>query len=619
MPTTDSVSSTTNTKGIMGLGSRGSAALNDELIGKLKAADSRAQVDPIKKKVEDNSFQKQELSALMTLMDNVNASFKELNNEALYFKRKVNSSGSSASVSVAPGVNIQDLNLNVKQVAQKDSFQSLRFKDSASLLGVENDTSFNIEIRGVSYKIEVSKSTTLQDLADSINKTAGFDLQARIIKVGGDEPYQLVLQSQRVGADNKISFSYGDKTTEKTTEKATEKAKPSTSSETATSQRTPITNGILKTLGWDDNQAEEVDGEDGKTTKITNLEKNRLTTAQNAIFDYNGLEVVRDKNTIDDLRTGVTINLKETGVSSFAVVEDTEDIAKNLENMVSSYNTLITNLNITTGYDDKTGDSGAFQGVNDITTIRSSLNRIFSSQNSEGKSLDQYGITFDEKGVLHLDSKKLNDKLQSSVEDVRNFFVGYTKYGELAYSANSQVQAGEITLDKDDLKINDVSIKLEKKAGATAEENALALITAIKQAKIDGVYASLSIDKKSIVLKTDDGTPIKITGNADKLQKLGMSETSLTASETKIVGLFSRLNTKLDELVGKDGSLSIYEARLNEETKKLNDEKEKIENSLNQKYDTMRERWALYAQQITALENQFSTLKTMIDFEINKK
>ncbi|OPA78296.1 hypothetical protein BFG05_03560 [Campylobacter pinnipediorum subsp. pinnipediorum] len=615
MPTTDSVSSTTNTKGIMGLGSRGSAALNDELIGKLKAADSRAQVDPIKKKVEDNSFQKQELSALMTLMDNVNASFKELNNEALYFKRKVNSSGSSASVSVVPGVSIQDLNINVKQVAQKDSFQSLRFKDSASSLNVDSDTSFNIEIRGVSYKIEISKGATLQDVADSINKTAGFDLQARIIKVGGDKPYQLVLQSQRVGADNKISFSYGDKTTEK----ATDKAKPSTSPETTTSQRTPITNGILKTLGWDDNQAEEVAGEDGKTTKITNLEKNRLTTAQNAIFDYNGLEVVRDKNTIDDLRTGVTINLKETGVSSFAVVEDTEDIAKNLENMVSSYNTLIANLNITTGYDDKTGDSGAFQGVNDITTIRSSLNRIFSSQNSEGKSLDQYGITFDEKGVLHLDSKKLNDKLQSSVEDVRNFFVGYTKYGELAYSANSQVQAGEITLDKDDLKINNISIKLETKDGASQEENALALITAIKQAKIDGVYASLSIDKKSIVLKTDDGTPIKITGNADKLQKLGMSETSLTASETKIVGLFSRLNTKLDELVGKDGSLSIYENRLNEESKKLNDEKEKIENSLNQKYDTMRERWALYAQQITALENQFSTLKTMIDFEINKK
>ncbi|AQW83087.1 flagellar filament capping protein FliD [Campylobacter pinnipediorum] len=614
MPTTDSVSSTTNTKGIMGLGSRGSAALNDELIGKLKAADSRAQVDPIKKKVEDNSFQKQELSALMTLMDNVNASFKELNNEALYFKRKVNSSGSSASVSVVPGVNIQDLNLNVKQVAQKDSFQSLRFKDSTSSLDVKDDTSFNIEIRGVSYKIEVSKGATLQDVADSINKTAGFDVQARIIKVGGENPYQLVLQSQRVGADNKISFSYGDKTTEK----ATEKAKPSTSPETATSQRTPIKDGILKTLGWDDNEV-EIKGEDGKTTKITNLEKNRLTTAQNAIFDYNGLEVVRDKNTIDDLRTGVTINLKETGVSSFAVVEDTEDIAKNLENMVSSYNTLIANLNITTGYDDKTGDSGAFQGVNDITTIRSSLNRIFSSQNSEGKSLDQYGITFDEKGVLHLDSKKLNNKLQSSVEDVRNFFVGYTKYGELAYSANTQVQDGEFELEKEDLKINDISIKLKTKTGATAEENALALITAIKQAKIDGVYASLSNDKKSIVLKTKDGTPINITGDTDKLQKLGMSETSLTASETKVIGLFSRLNTKLDELVGKDGSLSIYEARLNEESKKLSDEKEKIETSLNQKYDTMRERWALYAQQITALENQFSTLKTMIDFEINKK
>ncbi|WP_069631952.1 flagellar filament capping protein FliD [Campylobacter pinnipediorum] len=618
MPTTDSVSSTTNTKGIMGLGSRGSAALNDELIGKLKAADSRAQVDPIKKKVEDNSFQKQELSALMTLMDNVNASFKELNNEALYFKRKVNSSGSSASVSVVPGVSIQDLNINVKQVAQKDSFQSLRFKDSASSLNVDSDTSFNIEIRGVSYKIEVSKGATLQDVADSINKTAGFDVQARIIKVGGDEPYQLVLQSQRVGADNKISFSYGDKATEKATEKAADKAKPSTSSETATPKRTPIKDGILKTLGWDDNEV-DVTGEDGTTTKITNLEKNRLTIAQNAIFDYNGLEVVRDKNTIDDLRTGVTINLKETGVSNFAVVEDTEDIAKNLENMVSSYNTLIANLNITTGYDDKTGDSGAFQGVNDITTIRSSLNRIFSSQNSEGKSLDQYGITFDEKGVLHLDSKKLNDKLQSSVEDVRNFFVGYTKYGELAYSANSQVQAGEITLEKEDFKINDVSIKLETKNGASQEDNALALITAIKQAKIDGVYASLSKDKKSVVLKTKDGTSINITGKADKLQKLGMSETSLTASETKVVGLFSRLNTKLDELVGKDGSLSIYEARLNEETKKLSDEKEKIENSLNQKYDTMRERWALYAQQITALENQFSTLKTMIDFEINKK
>lgn len=593
--TTSTTANTTKT-GVLGLGS--SNKLSDDTLNKLKAADEAAQINPITTKISKNSDQAEDLTALTTILNKVDSTFSALTNEANYLKRAVSSTGTSATISVSSGVSIQDIDLNVTQLAQRDSFQSVKFKDSLSLIGATQDSSFNLEIGGKKYEMNVKSSTTYLDLVDMINERAGQDLQARLINVG--EGYQLVLQSKETGAENSIKF-------------------------------TDATGDALSKLGWDDTAVAVTDengapvlNPDGSAKMTTNLEKSRLTKAQDAKFEYNGLQITRTKNTFDDLRSGITITLKETGKSSFGVTQDTKDLTKSVEDMIAAYNMLTENLNVATKYDDKTGQSGLFQGVSEITSIRSTLNRILTGQNAEGKSIDQYGISMNEKGKLEFDSKVFSDKLNSDAEDVKRFFMGSTKIETISYYGTNSVAAGNLKLDAGNLTINGISVKLEEtQAGSSSKDNALALLKAINSANIMGLSASLSPDETRIILKSSDGGDIEIKGRNNILSNFGMSESTINTKTTTTSGLFTDMSKQLEKLIsekeGSEGSLTLFATRLKNENKKLEEEKGKAQESLDKKYNQMRETWSKYDTMIAKLENQFASLKAMIEAEMNRK
>ncbi|QKF62987.1 flagellar filament cap protein [Campylobacter mucosalis] len=608
-PSTTTTSTSTNTKantsktGIMGLGSNNK--LNDETLDKLKAADSAAIIDPITRKIDKNTAQKEDLGALIGLAKNLSSSFSSLTDETNYLKRQVTSTGTSASVAAVTGVAIQDISLNVQQLAQRDSFQSEKFSSQLSLIGIASDSSFDIEIRGVKYTIDLKPSSTYQDLADLINEKAGGDVQARMINVGNG--YQMVLQSKYTGEENsmKLTSTSGD---------------------------------ALEKLGWDsktipvkDDNGAAVLNPDGTQKTTTNLEKNRLTTASDAKFEYNGLQITRKNNTFDDLRSGVTITLKETGASNFSIGNDTSELLKAVETMMGSYNNFLAALEIGTKYDDKTGESGQLQGVNEVTSIRSTLHRIFTSQDSNGNSITDFGITIGEDGKLAFidpkdPTKTSNDasvflsKLNSNHEAIKNFFMGFSKIEPISYTGTSDVSAGSVELKSGDLTINGISVKLaQTNTSATAEENALALLKAINSTGIIGVEATLSSDQKRIMLKASDGSDIEIKGNNSVLAKFGMSENTIRAKTTNFDGLFTKMSDQLDKLVGSNGSLTIYDKKLADDNKKLTDEREKAQTNLDDKYKQMRDTWSKYDTLIAKLENQFATLKAMIDAEMKKK
>ena len=140
----------------LGFGTNNSA-LNDELVNKLKKADEEAQIKPITSRIEKNEIRQKDLAALKTLVSNVNVSAKSLASETLYLKRQVSSTGTAASITAASGVSIQSFDLDVKQVAQRDTYQSSKFYSSTSLLGLTQNGSFDVEINGNKYSIGVTK------------------------------------------------------------------------------------------------------------------------------------------------------------------------------------------------------------------------------------------------------------------------------------------------------------------------------------------------------------------------------------------------------------------------------------------------------------------------------
>ena len=577
----------------LGIGTKNSG-LNDELIKKLKEADEAGQIKPLTTRLEKNELKQKDLAALKTLVSNVNVSGKTLGGEALYLKRNTNNAGSSVTASAANGVSVQSFSIDVQKLAQKDTFQSKNFKKASEIVGATSTGSFDVEIDGQKFSIGVTRSTTYQDIVDKINDVSGGKLQARILNVGGDKPNQIMLQSGKTGATQTIKISND-------------------------------TSGILDKLGWDDTQFQDTDesgalltNPDGSPKMTSNLEKNRIQKAQDAEFTYNGVNVKRDKNTFDDLRPGVTITLNETGKTNVSISQNTDEVIKAVEEFIKDYNLMTMNLGIATSYDEEKG-AGTFQGVSEISGLRSNIGRLINGQDSEGKALSKFGITPDKDGQLQLDLNKFNAALSKDPEEIQKFFMGSNNTEPITHMGNSLVSAGALNIVAGDLTINGKSIIFSTAAGSSAEDNALKLQQAINDAGIEGVTASLDQSGKRIILKRNDGQSLEIKGNSTALASLGMSEATVNPVTKKTDGLFTRLNKMLDGVVGKDGTMIAMQNQLRDENKSIADNKEATQKLLDEKYTTMQERFIKYNSIIASLENQFSTLKSMIDAEINSR
>ena len=577
----------------LGIGTKNSG-LNDELIKKLKEADEAGQIKPLTTRLEKNDLKQKDLAALKTLVSNVNVSGKTLGGEALYLKRNTNNSGSSVTASAANGVSVQSFSIDVQKLAQKDTFQSKNFKKASEIVGATSTGSFDVEIDGQKFSIGVTRSTTYQDIVDKINDVSGGKLQARILNVGGDKPNQIMLQSGKTGATQTIKISND-------------------------------TSGILDKLGWDDTQFQDTDengalltNPDGSPKMTSNLEKNRIQKAQDAEFTYNGVNVKRDKNTFDNLRPGVTITLNEVGKTNVSISQNTDEVIKAVEEFIKDYNLMTMNLGIATSYDEEKG-AGTFQGVSEISGLRSNIGRLINGQDSEGKALSKFGITPDKDGQLQLDLNKFNAALSKDPEEIQRFFMGSNKTEPITHMGNAPVSAGALNIAAGDLTINGKSVIFSTAAGSSAEDNALKLQQAINDAGIDGVTASLDQSGKRIILKRNDGQSLEIKGNSTALASLGMSEATVNPITKKTDGLFTRLNKMLDGVVGKDGTMIAMQNQLRDENKSIADNKEATQKLLDEKYTTMQERFIKYNAIIASLENQFSTLKSMIDAEINSR
>lgn len=577
----------------LGIGTKNSG-LNDELIKKLKEADEAGQIKPLTTRLEKNELKQKDLAALKTLVSNVNVSGKTLGGEALYLKRNTNNAGKSVTASAANGVSVQSFNIDVQKLAQKDTFQSKNFKKASEIVGATSTGSFDVEIDGQKFSIGVTRSTTYQDIVDKINDISGGKLQARILNVGGDKPNQIMLQSGKTGATQTIKISND-------------------------------TSGILDKLGWDDTQFQDTDesgalltNPDGSPKMTSNLEKNRIQKAQDAEFTYNGVNVKRDKNTFDNLRPGVTITLNEVGKTNVSISQNTDEVIKAVEEFIKDYNLMTMNLGIATSYDEEKG-AGTFQGVSEISGLRSNIGRLINGQDSEGKALSKFGITPDKDGQLQLDLNKFNAALSKDPEEIQRFFMGSNKTEPITHMGNAPVSAGALNIAAGDLTINGKSVIFSTAAGSSAEDNALKLQQAINDAGIEGVTASLDQSGKRIILKRNDGQSLEIKGNSTALASLGMSEATVNPVTKKTDGLFTRLNKMLDGVVGKDGTMIAMQNQLRDENKSIADNKEATQKLLDEKYTTMQERFIKYNSIIASLENQFATLKSMIDAELNNK
>lgn len=591
-----------------------SSILTQDVIDGLKKADESVQIKPLTLKIDKNTKKQADITALTTLVSTLKTSYADVANETALLKRTVTAAGSgSVTASVEAGVAEQTVRLSVSQLAQVDSYQSKGFNSrSATLENITGDQSLTLSVGDKSVDIKVGASTTLEDIINQINDGAGGAIKASIVNTGGENGYKMIIQSKESGEKNQIKFSVkGD-------DKAANGAKE-----------------VLKALGFKAKETEIKDDKGAITgytltidTADTSEGGKQLQKAQDAKFNFNGIDITRSSNSVDDLIIGVTFNLNSvdeknstTGALKESVItigKDTDAVVKSLKSMVTAYNDLISNITTATSYDRENDAAGTLHGMSEITGIKRKLQNLFESTNSDGKSLQSFGFSFTEKGVLSVDESKLKDAINKDYEGFKSFFTNSTEYKNAGVFGKVQINTKLDDISNAKLKINGKEITINLNNSNNAVKNANELVKLINDADIPNVKARLA-DNGALQLIGTSGKDIEISKDSDSnlLSALGLTAGTTPGSSTKKKGFFDKLGDIVTGLIGKEGTLTNLTTSLKDKAKITKSQKDRVQATLDKKYAMMQKQFSTIAVQMNALENSFNSLKNTFDAMLN--
>lgn len=587
--------------------------LKQETIDTLKQYDEESQIKPLTTRIATNALQQQDLTAITTLISQFKTSYADIASETSFLKRKTSIAGSnSVSANIEDGVAEQTIRMSVMQLAQSDSYQTKGFSSRSDVVfsNLKSDTKFSLQVGDKSYDITVNNKTTLDELSQKITDATDGKISVKILNVGGTNPYSMVFQTKDTGKDNAIKFKMAGNVND---------------------------NSLFKDLGFN-TTAPDADGvftlEAGTGTNAGK----KLANAQDAEFTFNGVNMTRSKNTIDDIITGATFTLnnvddkttsgeyKDTVIS---ISKDTASLVKTMQSMVQAYNTLKTNLDTATSYDSESKAAGSLNGLSEITSIKRQINSIITNTDKNGKSLMDFGFSFTDKGVLSLDTKALESAISDDYENFKKFFSSNTTYENAVFYSSGSITSGtnawtgKIKINDKEFDLAEIDKKIPSTNPSTQDKTkqAAELVKQINDAKI-GVTASLD-DAGKLVLKGVNDKTLKIEagdGGDEALKTLGLSAGSKTGVKSVNEGFFAKMNSLIDSLINsKKGSLTNFATELKDKNKLLTKQKERTQNSIDKKYEQMTTTFIAYASAIAKMTNSFSALQSIIDAQSKKE
>lgn len=248
--------------------------------------------------------------------------------------------------------------------------------------------SFSFQVgSGAVQTVAVDAATTLTGLRDAIN-ALDAGATATIVNDGsGAAPYRLILSSDTTGTANAVTITQND------------------------------TNLVFSTT---------------------------LQAAQDASIIVDNMTFTRSTNSVSDIITGVTIDLKSADAAktvTLSVNRDTEKITEKVQAFVDKYNAVVSFIKSKNRYDSENKIAGEFFGDTVARSVWEDLRRTMTSAVSGLPSsmnrLIHAGITSDSEGLMKLDTSDFSDALSSSFSDVAALFeddpAGAKGFGGLLY------------------------------------------------------------------------------------------------------------------------------------------------------------------------------------------
>lgn len=224
--------------------------------------------------------------------------------------------------------------------------------------------------------VDIAASDTMADIARKING-AGAGVTASVVTSNGQD--QLMMRSASTGASMGFQIeTYGD--------------------------------AALNALSYPG------DGSSGMTL-------NQAGTDAQVTID-GGMTLTSSTNTLSNVLSGLTLDLKQTGTTTVDVVSDTNVVKESVDNFVKAFNTAITNLTTATKYDAGSKTAGPLQGDATAVGLLNTLKNMVMTSGPTGTSfsrLSDVGLKMQRDGTLTVNSSKLTSAL-AKPDELKTFF-----------------------------------------------------------------------------------------------------------------------------------------------------------------------------------------------------
>ena len=209
-----------------------------------------------------------------------------------------------------------------------------------------------------------------------------------------------------------------------------------------------------KTTGTDSDMTVTVTGDDTLNAVIGSAALKEQVKSQNAVINVNGIDIIRQSNTVTDALPGVTLTLKapSTADETLSVTRSTDDNKKAVTEWVTAYNALQSTITSLTKYEPpatgataQNSSNGVLMGDSTIRGVQSDLRALLTNvQTGSYAIMAQLGITQDPLkgadgtfGNLKIDDKKLTQALTENPAGVQAYFVGDGKTTGFATQMNN--------------------------------------------------------------------------------------------------------------------------------------------------------------------------------------
>lgn len=224
--------------------------------------------------------------------------------------------------------------------------------------------------------VDIAASDTMADIARKING-AGAGVTASVVTSNGQD--QLMMRSASTGASMGFQVeTYGD--------------------------------AALNALSYPG------DGSSGMTL-------NQEGTDAQVTID-GGMTLTSSSNTLSNVLSGLTLDLKQTGTTTVDVASDTNVVKESVDNFVKAFNTAITNLTTATKYDAGSKTAGPLQGDATAVGLLNTLKNMVMTNGPTGTSfnrLSDVGLEMQRDGTLKVNDSKLTAAL-AKPDELKTFF-----------------------------------------------------------------------------------------------------------------------------------------------------------------------------------------------------